>query len=125
MRVLVIDDDDALREVISDSLESQGYEVTQAINGRKGVDFLDGTPVDLVITDIIMPEQEGVETILEIRKRFPDLKIIAMSGGTRFGTMDYLEVAEKLGAADTLVKPFRQHQLLSVVRSALGQVETA
>ena len=94
MRVLVIDDDDALREVISGALEFQGYEVAQANNGRKGVDLLDGTLVDLVITDIIMPEQEGVETTLEIRKRFPDLKIIAMSGGTRFRTMDYLEVAE-------------------------------
>jgi DNA-binding response OmpR family regulator len=125
MRVLVIDDDDALREVISGALESQRYEVTQASNGRKGVDLFHDTPVDLVITDIIMPEQEGVGTILEIRKKFPDLRIIAMSGGTRSGTMDYLEVAEKLGAADTPLKPFHHHQLLSVVRSALGQVETA
>ncbi|MBT3395769.1 MAG: response regulator [Alphaproteobacteria bacterium] len=125
MRVLVIDDDDALREVIAGALESQGYEVLQANNGRNGVDSLHRSPADLVITDIIMPEQEGVGTILEIRKSFPDLKIIAMSGGTGSGSVDYLEVAEKLGAADTLMKPFRQHQLLSAVRGALGQVETA
>ena len=72
-----------------------------------------------------MPVQEGVGTILEIRKEFPDLKIIAMSGGTRSGTVDYLEVAEKLGATDTLSKPFHQQRLLSAVRTALGHVETA
>ena len=67
-----------------------------------------------MITDILMPVQEGVGTILEIRKEFPDLKIIAMSGGTRSGTVDYLEVAEKFGATDTLSKPFHQQRLLSL-----------
>ena len=125
MRVLVIDDDDSLREIVSSALELAGYEVAQAENGLKGVELLRDARADLVITDIIMPVQEGVGTILEIRKEFPDLKIIAMSGGTRSGTVDYLEVAEKLGATDTLSKPFRQQRLLSAVREALGQPENA
>ena len=122
-RVLVIDDDDSLRQIVSETLEAEGYEVPQASNGRIGIDLFRAAPADLVITDIIMPVHEGVGTIIELRKEYPDLKIIAMSGGARSGAVDYLELAEKLGASATLTKPFRQERLLAAVRKALGEEE--
>ena len=122
-RVLVIDDDDSLRQIVSETLEAEGYEVLQASNGRIGIDLFRAAPADLVITDIIMPVHEGVGTIIELRKEYPDLKIIAMSGGALAGAVDYLELAEKLGASATLTKPFRQERLLAAVRKALGEEE--
>lgn len=119
IRILVIDDDDFLRQMILETLESDGFEVFQASNGRIGVELFRAAPTDLVITDIIMPEQEGVGTIIELRKEFPDVKIIAMSGGGQVGVVDYLGFAGKLGAVGTLTKPFGREQLLTAVRSAL------
>jgi DNA-binding NtrC family response regulator len=102
--ILVIDDDDALREVVTMALEQKGHRVTAAENGKVGVARFQTDPADVVLTDILMPEQEGVETIMQLRKRYPELKIIAMSGGGPRSAV-YLQICARLGAR-TLAKPF-------------------
>jgi YesN/AraC family two-component response regulator len=89
-------------------------------NGTAATQLLRQQAVDLVITDIFMPEKEGIETILELRTRWPDLKIIAISGGGGQHGVDYLAAAEQLGAIRSMGKPFRREELLAVVRAALG-----
>jgi len=118
--ILVIDDDIDLRTVICLILEKAGYQVEEAGDGREGVDLFRRKPADLVITDLIMPEQEGVETIIELRKEFPDTRIIAMSGGGRSEPASFLGFANKLGAAETLEKPFSRDVLLSTVEKVLN-----
>ena len=121
IRILVIDDDVLFRQVIAEYLTSAGYEVSQADNGLSGINLFRTDPTDLVIIDIIMPEQEGMGTIIELRKDFPDVKIIAISGGAQAGGVDYLGFATKLGAVGALAKPFGEEQLLAAVREALGE----
>jgi len=118
--VLVIDDDKQSREVIRDILESDGYEVVEAKDGKEGVAVFRKQPTDLVVTDIIMPEQEGVETILQLKRDYPDVKIIAVSGGGRLSPTDYLHIAKKSGAKQTLQKPFRVEELLTAARKLLS-----
>lgn len=102
--ILVIDDDDALREVVTMALEQKGHRVTAAENGKVGVARFMAEPADLVLTDVMMPEQEGVETIMQLRKTHPNLRIIAMSGGGPRSAV-YLQICARLGAR-TLAKPF-------------------
>src|SRR4030095_8665206 len=85
IRLLVIDDDNLVRAALTDMLQTAGVEVVTASNGRLGLELLDTTPVDAVITDILMPEQEGLETIREARQRFPDIRILAISRGGAAG----------------------------------------
>ena len=120
-RILVIDDDDQVRSLLRDMLELAGYQVVDAPNGKAGARLYRQSPTDLVITDIFMPEKEGLETIRELRQDFPEVKIIAISGGGRMGDFAYLPAAEKFGALRTFVKPFDLHQLLSAVRELLGE----
>lgn len=118
-RILVIDDDPNVRQMICHMLEREGYEVDTAANGREGVEkFRANTPL-LVITDIIMPEQEGIETIRQLRAQDPDCRIVAISGGGRIGPSDYLSMAKLLGATEAISKPFEKAQLLVAVRNAL------
>lgn len=102
--ILVIDDDDALREVVTMALEQKGHRVTAAENGKVGVARFMAAPADVVLTDVMMPEQEGVETIMQLRKSHPKLRIIAMSGGGPRSAV-YLQICARLGAR-TLAKPF-------------------
>lgn len=120
LRVLVIDDEANARDTIAMMLENGGYEVRQAADGNGGLRALQEGTVDLVITDLIMPEKEGIETIVEIRKRWPDIRIIAISGGGRVSNLDFLEIARKLGANAILRKPFTRSQLLECVKRALS-----
>jgi len=113
-RILIIDDDDTLRGIIAKSLMHAGHSVSQANNGRKGVAMYRADPVDLVLTDMIMPEQEGIETIKILHREFPQLRIIAMSGGLE-GSELYLNLTRRLGAACTLPKPFTLEQLKDAV----------
>lgn len=115
-RILVIDDDNQTRQMLRQALERAGYSVVEARDGAEGLRHYQENPVDLVITDILMPEKEGLETIQELRERFPSVKIIAISGGGRTGKLDFLHVAEKLGALRTLHKPFPLQELLDAVR---------
>lgn len=118
-RILIIDDDDTLRGIIVKSLTHAGHEVTHTNNGRKGVELFRAQPTDLVITDMVMPEQEGMETIKILHRDFPDLRIIAMSGGLD-GSQLYLDLTRRLGAAYTLEKPFTLQQLKEAIATVLG-----
>jgi CheY-like chemotaxis protein len=115
--ILVIDDDADTREVIKVTLEGAGHQVTLASEGRQGMQAFRAKRADLVITDLYMPDQEGLETIKQLRLEFPDLPIIAISGKPTGGTM--LTVAQRLGATAALQKPFMPQELLSAVEEAL------
>ena len=118
VRVLVIDDERDIREAICENLEMGGFETIQASDGEKGMAMIDpGNPPAVLITDIIMPQQEGLETITKIKKIYPAIKIIAISGGGRTHSMDFLYAAKKLGADTALPKPFDMDKLESIVRS--------
>jgi DNA-binding response OmpR family regulator len=121
-RLLVIDDDNLVRAALIDMLQTAGFEVVAASNGRLGLELLDTKPVDAVITDILMPEQEGLETIREARQRFPDIRILAISGGgAGGGETQLLRFAESFGADQTLSKPFTGSQLVAAVRTLLAK----
>ena len=114
-RILVIDDNEMVRDVLSDLLEAEGHEVRTATEGRGGLALLADFMADVVITDILMPGQEGIETIQELRANNPDTKIVAISGGgTRYG-LSFLDMAEKLGAHATLSKPIDAKELAALI----------
>lgn len=118
--VLVIDDDVAVRDMLRAMLKSAGYAVACASDGREGLKLLDTVQPQLVITDLVMPEQEGLETIRAMRERNPDLPIIAISGGLPGQDVDFLPVAGHLGANFTLKKPLLRGELLIAVEQALN-----
>jgi CheY-like chemotaxis protein len=113
--VLVIDDDRMVRETVKIILEGAGHTVLLAGNGREGLKMFSATSPDIVITDILMPEKEGIETIADLRRLRPDLPIIAISGGGRIGNMNFLKLAESFGASHTLTKPFEPEEILRLV----------
>jgi DNA-binding response OmpR family regulator len=116
MRLLVIEDDPEIRTMICRMLPTEQYEVMEAANGRDALFLLhEKNDFDLVITDILMPEKEGLETILELKRNFRHIKILAMSGGGLGSAQDYLTMAKELGADGTLKKPFIKDELLSAV----------
>jgi DNA-binding NtrC family response regulator len=119
-RVLIIDDDSEIRTLVQRVLTGAGYETAVAEDGREGMKLQQKQPADLIITDLIMPGQEGLETIIEMRRRFPKVKIIAMSGGGHGGVLDFLPMASQLGAALTLAKPFTPDRLLTAVREVMA-----
>jgi CheY-like chemotaxis protein len=115
--VLVIDDEPEVRDLLKRMLESAGHQVSLAPNGEEGVRAFKAHGADLVITDLYMPGQEGFETIVELRRRFFDLPIIAISGKPEAGPM--LAIAKHLGAVLVLQKPFSAEQLLRAVAQVL------
>ncbi|MBI5693494.1 MAG: response regulator [Verrucomicrobia bacterium] len=117
-RILLIDDDDALRTVLARALTQAGYEVVEANEGRRAVECLRRSPVDVVVTDLIMPGQEGIETIMQLRRDHPALPVIAMSGGMA-NSPHYLDLARRLGARRTLQKPFLVEDIVLALRSVL------
>jgi DNA-binding response OmpR family regulator len=119
-KILVIDDDVMVRHTISKILRHGGHDVIMAEDGARGMAIFRKERPDLVITDIIMPEQEGIETITQIRREVHDAKIIAVSGGGRIGSADFLGMARKLGANDILAKPFLPEDLLGRVKNCLA-----
>lgn len=119
--VLVIDDDQGVRHTIETVLSAKGFRVRTAPDGEVGLRLLTEFQADLVVTDIIMPEKEGIETIIAIKDRFPKVKIVAMSGGGRTSEpFDVLDAAKELGADCVLVKPFDVDQLMEAVESGLS-----
>jgi CheY-like chemotaxis protein len=116
-RILVVDDDPDIRGVIREFLAPDGYEVRLAANGQEALGILGFEDVDLVLTDLVMPDREGIEMIREIRQRYPAIRTVAMSGAT-FGP--HLRAAELLGASATLSKPLNS----SLLRLTLQQVLT-
>ncbi len=118
--ILIVDDDPQIRKVFRRILEAENYEVAEAADGKEGASRFRDWPPDLVLMDIFMPEQEGLETIRELRWDFPDVKIIAISGGGKSGRMEPLEAAQKFGAALALKKPISREELLHSVKEVLG-----
>ena len=119
-RILVIDDDSLSRYTLARILESEGHEVMEAENGSAGMVAARDEAVDLVISDIIMPQMEGIETIAALRKLDPDLPIIAISGGGSLAEKVPLQHARVLGATHALPKPFGPKQILVLVRDSLN-----
>ena len=117
--ILLIDDDPIFRGMVKQALELAGYDVTEAADGNEGLKIQFERSADLIISDIIMPEKEGIETVLEIRERFPAVKIIVISGGGWYGTEIDFDMAEKLGAV-TLDKPFEIEDLMAAVKQMLA-----
>ncbi len=120
-RILLVDDDDIFRGIIHRMLIRVGYEVEDACNGRQGLEIFRRWRPDVVLTDLIMPEMEGFETIMGLRKIDSKVKVIAMSGGGRIDASDYLGLAGKLGAVKTLEKPFEFKELVSALTEVLGE----
>ncbi len=119
-RVLIIDDESNVRSMLRRMLHQAGHQVSEASNGAEGIKLYEQDQPDLIITDILMPEKEGIETIIALHRANPDLPIIAISGGGRLGGTDFLCSAQLLGARHTLSKPFRGDQLLSAVSESLS-----
>jgi YesN/AraC family two-component response regulator len=117
--ILIIDDETPIRSMVRLILERAGYAVREAQDGIEGIRVFRETPADLIITDLIMPNKDGIGMIIELKKDFPALKIIAMSGGGLNRPDGYLRGAQKLGAACTLSKPLNRNDLLRAVRDTL------
>ncbi len=118
-RVLIIDDSDQIRLSIRMALEDAGYEVEEAADGNVGIQLYKENPADLIISDLIMPDKEGLETITELLKNFPESKIIAISGDCRIDPGSYLFIAKKLGALRTFSKPIDLAELIDAVGELL------
>ncbi|MGD8963042.1 MAG: response regulator [Desulfobacterales bacterium] len=118
-RILIIDDESQIRSMLRLMLERVGYEVIEAADGMEGISQYRDNPADLIITDLIMPNKDGIGMIIELKKEFPKVKIIAMSGGGVNRPEGYLDGAKKLGATRTLTKPIDRDEMLSAVRETL------
>jgi CheY-like chemotaxis protein len=122
-KILVLDDEVSIVLMIKKMLERAGHEVEMALNGLDGMILFEQNKPDLLITDIIMPEKEGLETIFELRQKYPDLKIIAISGGGRISPEGYLPGAKLLGADMVFQKPLDQKEFMQAVATLLGESE--
>ena len=118
-RILVIDDEEQIRMVFRGILERAGYEVADAADGEQGIMVQGENPADLIITDIVMPGKEGLKTIMEMRRKFPGVQIIAISGGGQIPAEEYLDLATRFGAACALMKPVSAQELVTAVTNIL------
>ncbi|MEX0696951.1 MAG: response regulator [Dongiaceae bacterium] len=119
-RILIVDDDEQIRRLLAKLLGRAGYSVDVAENGRQAVRMMGKEPADLVITDIMMPDQDGIQTILELKREKPNVKIMAISGGGSVVPGSYLDQAEKLGADRVLAKPLQLDEVLEAVVELLS-----
>jgi YesN/AraC family two-component response regulator len=117
--VLLIDDEPLVVETLSNALTAAGHTVVTALNGVEGLKKYAAGNFDLVITDIIMPDKEGIELIMELRRQAPNVKIIAISGGGRTGNVEFLKMATKLGAVAALKKPIRLAEFYELLKTVL------
>jgi CheY-like chemotaxis protein len=118
--ILVVDDDSSLRDVLRKMLNFFGHTVVEASNGLEAEDVVAMRPVDLVITDIIMPDKEGITLVRDLKRRQPDLKILVISGGGRTASFGLLDAAGQFGAEAMLRKPFKMNELLGAVSALVG-----
>jgi two-component system response regulator CpxR len=118
--ILVIEDDAAMRRLILRVLGSRGHALLEAENGHQGLALLENRQPDLIITDILMPGKEGIETIREVVGRWPGTKIIAISGGSGSENLMFLDMAKTFGAHASLAKPFRPEELIDIVDKVLA-----
>ena len=119
-RILIIDDQTAVRNSLRALLERAGYEVDDAGDGRAGLRLHAARPADVIITDLFMPDFDGIETILELRRAYPAVKIIVISGGDSTGRLDMRTQAQLLGAHRMFPKPLETQELLNAVRELLA-----
>lgn len=122
IQILLIEDDELLRRALHLYLKSAGFAVTVAGDGQQGIRLFRAAPADLIITDIMMPEEDGLGIIMTLRKKYPEVRIIAMSGDASFSP-NWLAVAAKLGAVRTLAKPFTLARLGATITEAIGAPE--
>jgi CheY-like chemotaxis protein len=120
-RILVVDDDELVRVTAKTILEREGYFVKLASNGVQALEQAAQMSLDVMILDIIMPEKEGIETLLQIKREFPSVKVIAISSGGRKGVDDFLMIADRFGADAALKKPIRPKALLAQVSRLLNE----
>jgi DNA-binding response OmpR family regulator len=121
-RILVIDDDEIMNSMIVQLLSEAGYEVESAQDGNRGLRLWEAKSYDLIITDIVMPEKEGLETILAIRRKSKTVPIVAISGGGKISPEQYLRMAQHFGADYAFQKPFDNDSFLGAVRECLAGV---
>ena len=114
-RILLIDDDEQMRRIMARILVREGHDVIEAADGKQGIEFFRRDPRDVVITDLLMPEKDGIETIRKLRAISPQVRIIAMSGAAGTAHDSYLQIAKHLGADTGLCKPFKVEELLAVI----------
>lgn len=119
-KILLVDDQPLVLETLAKAASDRGHVVVTAVNGLKAMDAFHKEKFDLVVTDIIMPEQEGISLIMELRREAPEIKIIAISGGGRTGNVEFLKMAEKLGANETIRKPVRLNDFQAALDRCLG-----
>ena len=119
-RILIIDDSEEIRRLLRMVLKSAAHEVLEARDGAEGLKCVDKQKVDLVITDVFMPEMDGLEILREMRKTHPGLNVIAMSGGGKYGNMDIMRIARSFGAFHVIAKPFIISEVLQIVSAALA-----
>ena len=124
-KILLVDDEDLIATMLERSLAMFGYDVIRARDGREALGYYDPETIGLVLTDLIMPDMEGVELIMSLRKLNPAVKVIAMSGGGRNTPQAYLSIARRVGASQTLAKPFPIASLLAAIKECLEVPEPA
>lgn len=118
--VLVVDDEDSVRELVIAMIEPLGYDIVEATNGEEASAACKATTLDLIITDIVMPDKNGIDFIMEVKKEYPDVPVIAISGGGGIaGRYDYLKIAKLVGAHNILKKPFDAKELRTAVSEAI------
>lgn len=118
--ILIIDDNIEIRKLLRELLEREKYQVFEASEGDEGINICRRQKIDLVITDLVMPGKEGIETIIELKHDFPDINIIALSGGGKIGPRIYLEYAEIFGADHSFSKPISPRKLLAAVNELVS-----
>lgn len=118
-RILVVDDEEDFRRIVSRMLTAAGHQVEEAADGRQAIEAYRARPVDLVLADLYMPDIDGVEAIIRLRHEFPDVRIIAVSGGGHLGKEDVLKIAAGIGAQATMAKPLVKKTLLKAVEKVL------
>lgn len=119
-KIIVVDDDKDVRDGIRLVLETCGYDVDTASDGEKGILLIESSPFDIAVIDLYMPRKEGIEMIMELRSAYPDLGIIAISGGGKVAGVNYLDLAKKLGANATLMKPFSSTDIIDAVNELVA-----
>ncbi len=120
-RILVIDDDPYIRKLLRKMLVAEGYAVAEARDGVQALEIQAREPADVVITDIIMPEKGGIETINDLISQYPEIKIIAMSGGGLIGAEEHLTLPKRMGVHHTFTKPVEKKKIMGAIRDLLDQ----
>jgi YesN/AraC family two-component response regulator len=120
-KILIVDDEDPVRILVREMLKMSNHEISEAKNGREAIEKYCAEPADLVITDLVMPDKSGIDLIMELKEKFPQIRILAISGGGGItGRFDYLPIAYLLGANFILKKPFKMQELRSKVEELLA-----